>query len=91
MLLANPSLFGAFTAHTNPSTYFEHLGLMWLVLGVGGLVFRVAQLFIVRDLETGLVWAAKIITDPFNDFVLYHRSPAKLARLCLAWRPANLR
>jgi len=91
MLLVQPGLFGICTPHTSPADYFNHLGLMWLVLGIGGLVFRVVQLFIVRDVETGLVWATKILTDPFNDFVLYHRSPAKLVKLCLAWRPARMR
>ena len=50
------------------------------LLGVGGLVFRTVQLFFIRDVETGLVWAAKILTDPFNDFRLYRRAPAELAR-----------
>ena len=59
------------------------------MLGIGGLIFRVFQLFIIRDVETGLVWAAKIITDPFNDFLLYHRSPPQLVRSALAWRPAG--
>jgi hypothetical protein len=90
LLLAEPSLFGLVMAHSGPAEYFEHLGLMWLFLGVGGLVFRVLQLFIIRDVETGLVWATKILTDPFNDFVLYHRSPPKLVRNCLAWRPARM-
>jgi len=91
VLFVDPTLFGVFAAHSGPGEYFNHLGLMWLVLGIGGLLFRVVQLFIIRDVETGLVWAAKIITDPFNDFRLYHRSPPKLVRHCLAWRPARLR
>ena len=91
VLVAQPGLFGVFTPHASVGEYFNHLGLMWLVLGVGGLLFRVVQLFIIRDVETGLVWGAKILTDPFNDFVLYHRSPARLVRQALAWRPARLR
>jgi hypothetical protein len=31
----------------------------------------------------------KIITDPFNDFRLYHRAPAKLAKRAAAWRPSR--
>ncbi len=80
VLYLYPAFFGVFAAHTSAPEYFNHLGLIWLVLGIGGLLFRVIQLFIVRDVETGLVWAAKIITDPFNDFRLYFRSPAKLVR-----------
>jgi hypothetical protein len=44
-----------------------------------------------RDVETGLVWATKIVTDPFNDFCLYRRAPAQLARNAAASRPAKLR
>lgn len=89
ILLLQPTLFGIFTPHTSPAEYFNHLGLLWLALGVGGIVFRVLQLFIIRDVETGLVWATKILTDPFSDFMLYHRSPAKLVRHALELRAAR--
>ena len=89
LLLVQPSLLGVFTPHTSPAEYFNHLGLVWLTLGVGGLIFRVMQLFIVRDINTGLVWATKILTDPFCDFALYHRSPAKLVRHALDVRSAR--
>lgn len=89
VLLVQPSLFGIFTPHTSPSEFFNHLGLVWLALGVGGLVFRVLQLFVTRDVATGLVWVTKILTDPFCDFALYHRSPAKLVRHALALRAAR--
>jgi hypothetical protein len=29
---------------------------------------------------TGLVWAAKIITDPFNDFKQYRHAPVRLLK-----------
>jgi hypothetical protein len=29
---------------------------------------------------TGLVWATKIITDPFHDIWLYHKAPLHLLR-----------
>lgn len=85
-----PTFFGVFTPHLGTAEYFDHLGLIWLALGVGGLVFRVLQLFIVRDVETGLVWAAKIITDPFNDFRLYCKAPAKLVRARIEARHARI-
>ena len=40
--------------------------------------FRVVQLFVLKDLRTGLVWATKIATDPFHDIKLYHRAPWEL-------------
>ena len=49
-------------------------------MGVGGLVFRVLQLWVLKDLTTGLVWATKIITDPFHDIALYHKAPLALLR-----------
>ena len=48
--------------------------------GGGGLVFRTLQLFLVRDVQTGLVWATKILTDPFHDIKLYYRAPSRLLR-----------
>lgn len=89
-LLLDPTLFGIFEAHTGTMEFLRHLGLMWLALGIGGLVFRTVQLFFIRDVETGLVWAAKIITDPFNDMRLYFRAPGQLVRLGLEKGKARL-
>ena len=36
--------------------------------------------FVLRDVQTGLVWATKIITDPFHDAMLYWRAPLHLLR-----------
>jgi hypothetical protein len=30
--------------------------------------------------ETGLVWASKILTDPFHDLKLYYKAPLRLMR-----------
>jgi hypothetical protein len=91
LLWAWPSLFGLVTPHQGAMGFLQNLGLMWLALGAGGLLFRTVQLFFIRDVETGLVWATKIVTDPFNDFRLYRRAPAQLAKTAVAWRPARLR
>jgi hypothetical protein len=61
-------------------TYLRRVGSAWLFLGVGAIVFRSVQLFFIRDVETGLVWATKIVTDPFNDFKLYKSAPVRLLR-----------
>jgi hypothetical protein len=42
--------------------------------------FRTVQLFFLRDVQTGLVWATKILTDPFHDVKLYGRSPLYVLR-----------
>jgi hypothetical protein len=57
-----------------------HIGQLWLAIGLGGLMFRTIQLFFIKDVQTGLVWLAKIITDPFHDILLYYRAPLYLLR-----------
>ena len=80
LLLASPTLFGLFAPVPGAAGFLRHLGLMWLALAAGGLLFRTIQLFFVRDVPTGLVWAAKIVTDPINDFRLYKSAPGRLIR-----------
>jgi hypothetical protein len=80
VLWFSPSLFGLIEPDTGSMGYLRDVGLMWLALGVAGVLFRTAQLFVVRDVQTGLVWATKIVTDPFHDIKLYWRSPLHLLR-----------
>jgi len=75
-----PTLGGLFTPHADMAEYVRHVAQVWLVLGVGGLLFRAAHLFFLRDVQTGLVWLTKILTDPFHDVVLYHKAPLYLLR-----------
>ncbi|HQP68419.1 MAG TPA: hypothetical protein PK072_17400, partial [Quisquiliibacterium sp.] len=58
----------------------RQVGLLWLFIGIGGLVFRTVQLCVIRDATTGLTWMLKILTDPFHDIKLYHRAPLHLLR-----------
>lgn len=80
LLLLSPTLWGVFAPIAGPMGFIRHVGLLWLVLGAGGLLFRTFQLFFVRDVPTGLVWATKIVTDPFNDFLQYRGAPVRLLR-----------
>ena len=75
-----PNLWGMLTAHTGFEGYLRNVGWVWLWLGAGGLVFRTVHLFFLRDVQTGLVWANKILTDPFHDIWLYYRAPLYLLR-----------
>ena len=75
-----PSLGGLLAAHTDVAGYARNVGWIWLWLGVAGLVFRTLHLFILSGVQTGLVWATKILTDPFHDIWLYHRAPLHLLR-----------
>ena len=79
-LAISPSLGGLIQPAVGFVGYAHDVGLSWLALGVGGLVFRVLQLWQQQSLITGLVWGAKIITDPFHDVWLYHKAPLALFR-----------
>jgi len=78
VLYLQPSFFGFFTPWTSAMDFLRETAKLWLVIGVGGLVFRTVHLFFIRDVETGLVWMTKILTDPFNDFMLYRKAPIAL-------------
>jgi hypothetical protein len=79
VLYFDPTLFGVFAP--NDSTGFVHrMGIVWLSIGVGGLLFRTFHLFYLKDVQTGLVWLTKILTDPFHDLKLYYKSPFYLLR-----------
>ncbi len=80
LLLASPSLFGLMEPHTGVQSFLHNVGWLWLVVGVGGLVFRTVHLFFLKDVQAGLVWMTKILTDPFHDILLYHKAPLALLR-----------
>ena len=79
-LFFEPSLFGMIQPWDGFTGFFHNLGLFWLFIGVTGLIFRTVHLFFLQDLETGLAWAVKIITDPFHDIKLYYKAPYHLLR-----------
>jgi len=79
-LLVDPTLFGIFTPHADAFEFVRHVGQIWLVVGAAGFLFRIVQLCFIKDIQTGLVWAAKILTDPFHDIKLYYQAPLYLLR-----------
>jgi hypothetical protein len=79
-LYFDPTLFGLFEPAADRSALIDQVGIIWLAVGVGGLLFRTVQLFFIRDVQTGLVWMTKILTDPFHDLVLYYKAPFYLLR-----------
>ncbi len=80
LLVIEPTAFGLCQPADSALAFARHVGYLWLAIGIGGLLFRTIQLFIIKDVQTGLVWATKIITDPFNDARLYCRAPLMLLR-----------
>jgi hypothetical protein len=80
ILFVSPTLFGLCPEPQGFRDVLREIGYLWLAVGAGGLLFRTVQLFFLRDVMSGLVWASKIITDPFNDFMLYWRAPLRLLK-----------
>ncbi len=80
LLWLAPSLGGLIDPATTWARWVHDVGIAWLALGVGGLLFRTVHLFFLQDVRTGLVWATKIVTDPFNDAWIYRKAPLHLLR-----------
>ena len=80
LLLVSPSLFGIFEPATSTKGMIDHVGMIWLAVGVGGLIFRTMHLFFIRGVQTGLVWMTKILTDPIHDLKMYYKAPFYLMR-----------
>jgi hypothetical protein len=79
-LYFDPTYFGLFAPAADKTGFVRHVAMIWLVLGIAGVLFRTVQLFLVKDVQTGLVWATKIFTDPFHDIKIYHKAPLALMR-----------
>jgi hypothetical protein len=80
VLVFDPTLFGLFKAHTGWVEFVRHTAIMWLIIGIGGLLFRTIHLFFIQGVQAGLVWFVKILTDPFHDIMLYWKAPLYLMR-----------
>ena len=80
VLYLNPSFFGLLTPARTFGGYANNVAILWLYLGIGAIAFRTVHLFFLRNVQTGLVWATKILTDPFNDFRIYAKAPLALIR-----------
>ncbi len=79
-LYLEPTFFGLFEPQVDSSNYLLHLSKLWIALGIGAVAFRTMHLFLLKDVKTGLVWATKIVTDPFHDIKLYYRAPFQALR-----------
>jgi len=79
-LYVQSGLFGFVEPWENLTEWVRQVGAAWLFLGVAGLLFRTVHLFFLKDVQTGLVWMTKILTDPFHDIILYHKAPYYLLK-----------
>ncbi len=80
VLWFEPRMLGMFNPPINNAEYLQHVGQLWLAIGIGGLLFRTIHLFFIQNVMTGLVWLTKILTDPFHDVMLYYKAPLYLMR-----------
>jgi hypothetical protein len=74
-LLLSPDLLGLLSPATNLVGFISNTALIWLFVGLGAVVFRTVHLFKLMGVQSGLVWMAKIFTDPFHDIKIYQKAP----------------
>lgn len=75
VLYFEATLFGLFEAHHDAWSFVNNMALLWLIVGVGALIFRTVHLFFIMSVQSGLVWLTKILTDPYHDIKIYYKSP----------------
>lgn len=75
-----PDFFGLLGDQQIDRGLVYNTAILWLVTGIGAVVFRTVHLFYLMGFQSGLVWAIKIITDPFHDIKIYHRAPLHILR-----------
>jgi hypothetical protein len=80
LLLLDPTALGTLTPHTGWFSFVHNVSIVWLVLGIAAVLFRTIQLFFLRNVQAGLVWMTKILTDPVHDVGLYYKAPLHLLR-----------
>jgi hypothetical protein len=80
ILLADTTLFGVLNRPSDWVGLADNLARVWLYIGVAALMGRTIQLCVIRDVQTGLVWFTKILTDPFHDVMLYRNAPLLLLK-----------
>ena len=78
--LLNPDIFGLLNEQLVEQGLLHTTAVLWLFTGIGAVVFRTVQLFFIMGFQSGLVWASKIITDPFHDIKIYHKAPGHLIK-----------
>ena len=80
ILLLDPSFLGLFSEQRVERGLIYNTAVLWLFTGIGAVLFRTVQLFFLMGVQSGLVWATKILTDPFHDIKIYHRAPYHLLK-----------
>jgi hypothetical protein len=55
-LFFEPTFFGAFIGATDFAAFVNDVAIIWLVVGLGAIVFRTVHLFKLMGVQSGLVW-----------------------------------
>ena len=71
----SPDLFGLLSAHLVEQGMLHTTAILWLVTGIAAVIVRTVHLFFLMGIQSGLVWATKILTDPFHDIRIYYKAP----------------
>jgi hypothetical protein len=79
-LAVSPSFFGLVSPVKGLHSYIHQLAALWIVLAAIGLFGRTLWLCATRNLQTGIVWFTKILTDPFHDVKIYRKAPLHVLR-----------
>jgi hypothetical protein len=74
-LFFEPTFFGLFQTPSGPAGFIHNMSILWLMIGVGAVLFRGIHLFFLMGVQSGCVWMCKILTDPFHDIKIYYKSP----------------
>jgi len=80
LLVASPDFLGLLHGELVARGFVYSTAIVWLWIGTGAVLFRTVQLFFIMSPQSGLVWACKILTDPFHDIRIYYKSPYHLLR-----------
>jgi len=80
LLWLNPGLLGLLDKEHVERGLLYSTAIVWLYIGIGAVLFRSVQLFFLMGAQSGLVWACKILTDPFHDVKIYHKAPYHLLK-----------
>lgn len=79
-LLISSSFFGLFEHASSSYDYLYNTSILWLIVGIGAILFRTIHLFFIMGVQSGLVWCSKIMTDPLHDIYIYYKSPYLLLK-----------
>lgn len=75
-----PDFFGLLGDQQIDRGLVYNTAILWLFTGVGAVLFRTVHLFYLMGFQSGLVWAIKILTDPFHDIRIYHLAPLHILK-----------